>query len=146
VDAAADYGPTAVSAMYRGRPAPSVKYVLKMLESCDNRTGGRGRRTPLVPGSSVCAPPPDEAPRVRDHPSRWRSASPQRGWLCWLTAACCPLGIPSARSVGFGSQGDVRPEKRGAVTLVCALEQEADVGEWHVGLSANKRCDQFVHP
>ena len=40
--------------MYRRRPAPSVRFLLKMLESCDNRAGGEQREgSPLPPEAAA---------------------------------------------------------------------------------------------
>jgi hypothetical protein len=44
----ARHGSTRAWGMYRRRPALSVRFLLNMLESCENRAGGAGRRTPRI--------------------------------------------------------------------------------------------------
>jgi hypothetical protein len=130
----ARYLSTYASGIYRRCPVPSMKFLLEMLKSCDNRTGEEGRHPLSVPGSAVCVPAPDGALWIRDHPLRWRSGPPRRVGGVWLTATRRPLRMPGVRSAGFGGQGDGRPKARGAVTLVGAPDLEADRDEWHVGL------------
>ena len=44
------YLSTWASEIYRGRPVPSVKFLLKMLKSCDNPSGEEGIHPHRVPG------------------------------------------------------------------------------------------------
>jgi hypothetical protein len=119
--------------MYRRRPAPSVKYLLFMLESCDNHPGGGEVVPPGVPGSAARVPPLGERPGL-GHPLTLESARAAMGGGVCLTAARRPSRLPGVGSVGFGGQGDVRPKECGEVTLVRAPDLETDVDEWHVGL------------
>jgi hypothetical protein len=85
----ARHGSTLTWGMYRRHPAPSVRLLLKMLESCDNRAGEEGRRTPSVPRAAASMQPPDGEPRTRDKPSRWRIGPAATGGGVRLTADSC---------------------------------------------------------
>lgn len=120
----ARYLSTYASGMYRRRPVPSVKYVLKMLKSCENRSGEEGRRPLSVPGSGVCVPPPDGAPRVRDNPltleispavtGRWRLADSGAPPIMHAWCALGRLWRSERRSFGRARCRDFGPRTKGS--------------------------------